>query len=89
MLKTAFFTVTVRTWLPPDECDELHDAAARLNLPVPKYMHLMLKRHIRPQPTPAMQDILALHSDLIWYALLFHYAIERGHDLEEPAGNTP
>ena len=78
-------TVTVRTWLTPDECDALHDAAARLNLPVPKYMHLMVKRHIQPILPPAMQDVLALHSDLIWYALLFHYAIERGRDLAELA----
>ena len=77
--------VTVKTWLTPGECDELHNAAARLNLPVPKYMHLMLKRHIQPILPPAMQDVLALHSDLIWYALLLHYALERGRDLAELA----
>ena len=77
--------VTVRTWLTRDECDELHHAAAHLKLPVPKYMHLMLKRHIQPILPPAMQDVVALHSDLIWYALLLHYALERGRGLEEPA----
>ena len=81
----VFHKVAVKTYLTPAELDEIYQDAARLETPVSKYMRFMVKRHIQPEPTSTMCDVLKLHSDLVWHAMIFRHAMDRGKDLREMA----
>ena len=81
----VFHKVAVKTYLTPSELNRIYDDAARLETPVSKYMRFMVKRHIQPEPTSTMCDVLKLHSDLVWHAMIFRHAMDRGKDLQEVA----
>ena len=81
----SFHKVAVKTYLTAEERNEICEDAARLETPVSKYMRFMVKRHIQPEPTSTMCDVLKLHSDLMWFEMIFEHFMATGNDLEEIA----
>ena len=81
----VFHKVAVKTYLTAEERNEICEDAARLETPVSKYMRFMVRRHIQPEPTSTMCDVLKLHSDLMWFEMIFGHFMATGNDLEEIA----
>ena len=79
----VFHKVAVKTYLTAEERNEICADAARLETPVSKYMRFMVKRHIQPEPTSTMCDVLKLHSDLMWFEMIFRHFMKTGNDLQE------
>ena len=77
--------VAVKTYLTCEERNEIYAYAAHLETPVSKYMRFMVRRHIQPEPTSAMCDVLKLHSDLMWFEMIFGHFMATGNDLREIA----